>query len=227
MSLFISKPHDTINNEMEIKKIIDEIIRVLQLIQYILYLAPSEIKNKFVMNNLGELIIKVYSSTLNNNKLIHNLHDMLLSVCVNFIAHSQNAKCIMCFGNNSKNNKNKNKKKRNDFLINILTEAFNSKTRLNSYLLCFDILDSMMLNIVKIKKDKLKHRRICCIRLLRNTFESYQLQVFASNIIAIAFGDVNESWPSDKKNPFTAIPKKQRLKITFVFRMYFVKIVKI
>ena len=44
------------------------------------------------------------------------------------------------------------------------------------------------------------------------TLEDYQLFVFALNIITTIFGDVNESWGEDKKNPFQAIPKSKSLK---------------
>merc|ERR1712154_408756 len=41
---------------------------------------------------------------------------------------------------------------------------------------------------------------------------SYQVFVFALNIITTVFGEINESWDREKKNPFEAIPKKKEIK---------------
>eukprot|EP01083_Nonionella_stella_P187901 691464_1 len=178
MALFILKAapkHNktkTLNLTPTVANICGEMIRVLQLIQNILYLAPAEIKTKFAANHLGELLVKLYSHTLYKNKRIYDVHDMLLSVCVNFVAHCQEAKHAVS---------------QNGFLIKILKEAFDGKTRASSYSLCFDILDSMMLSIegihVLIKNNHLLHKsvnlisssknrkhpkRSCCMKLLRN-----------------------------------------------------------
>ena len=53
-----------------------ELLRILNLIQNILYLAPTEIKRAFVSYNLSELIIKLYEITLlYHGKLFNELHD--------------------------------------------------------------------------------------------------------------------------------------------------------
>ena len=112
-----------------------ELLRILNLIQNILYLAPTEIKRAFVTNNLSELIMKLYETTmLYQGKIFNELHDVLLSVCVNFISHCNDAKYVLCYKDN----------KKIDFLLLIKKEAFKSNTRMNSYTLCFEILDCMM-----------------------------------------------------------------------------------
>ena len=127
-----------------------ELCRVLNLIKYVLYLAPTEIKSKFVDSKLGEMIIKLYDLTLYHGQIFNELHDMLLSVCVNFAAHCNKAKYVLCYGQllNDKmmknNNNNNNIYNKCDFILKIKKEAFLSITRKNAYELCFEILDCLM-----------------------------------------------------------------------------------
>lgn len=161
--------------------------------QRILYFAPPQIKRLFVAQSVGELLMKLYRSTLNGDKMSCDLHDELLSAAVNLAAHCPAAKHVLCYGQRRDSNLSKNKttKETNPFLTEIVKEAFAPRTRYNAYLLCFDLLDAMMLDVdgiavlitnqkghsnlmekcwtlISSKKLRVKHRRICCIKLLRN-----------------------------------------------------------
>lgn len=136
----------------------------------------------------------MYDCTLYNNKTCHKLHDLLLSLLVNFSAHSDSAKYVLCF--NEQLSKQRPIATNDTFINRIVREAFAAQTRMNSYQLCFDMLDGMMLNVdgintlinnrsipenhnllakcvniiqmSKSRKMRYKHRKICCIKIIRN-----------------------------------------------------------
>ena len=174
-----------------------EVVRVLRLMQRVLYFAPPPIKQLFVdqpdLNEKGQsvvsLLLKLYRWTLpqsvsnrrrsvNGNRrgarhqekgrergdIDDEVHDVVLSVLVNLAAHCPAAKHVLCYGQRIRASQRRSDrhnrggrgqsaasrlqpKVARPFLAEIVREAFGARTRRNASLLCFDLLDAMMLDV--------------------------------------------------------------------------------
>lgn len=161
--------------------------RLMRVMERILYLAPTPIKRLFVERELGALLSKCYTLTLSPE--MSALHDRLLALCVNFVAHCPAAKHIVCFGHRA-SSKAKPNRTASPLLLGIFREAFDAGSRRGaaSYSRCFGILEALLCSVdgvqvlTQSKETNLMHsaasllakaglaraRRVCVLKLLRN-----------------------------------------------------------